>query len=192
MICIYSDDLNTISMWEESLEEYKILDNIKDCDLCEIVLIDLQTKAKEFLSYLKINKNIKTKFITLEPIPNEEMAKTLLNHGVKAYGNSYMLSIHLKSCIQTVKEGNIWIYPDFIYTLIGYLNNKNQNNKNSTLKNRLTKREKEISTLVLEGYNNEEIAKKLNISLQTTKIHLSNIYKKLHISSRLELAIKLK
>jgi two-component system response regulator DevR len=50
----------------------------------------------------------------------------------------------------------------------------------------LTRRELEILTLVAEGHSNAELAKKLWITEQTVKFHLSNIYKKLGVSNRTE------
>jgi len=49
-------------------------------------------------------------------------------------------------------------------------------------------RESEIVSAIREGNSNKEIASKLSISEETVKRHLSNIYAKLGISSRLELA----
>jgi two-component system nitrate/nitrite response regulator NarL len=52
----------------------------------------------------------------------------------------------------------------------------------------LTLRESEIVSAIREGNSNKEIASKLSISEETVKRHLSNIYAKLGITSRLELA----
>lgn len=53
----------------------------------------------------------------------------------------------------------------------------------------LTTREIEIISAIKEGNSNREIAGKLAISEETVKRHLSNIYAKLGVSSRLELAV---
>ena len=53
----------------------------------------------------------------------------------------------------------------------------------------LTSREIEIISAIKEGSSNREIASKLAISEETVKRHLSNIYAKLGVSSRLELAV---
>lgn len=53
----------------------------------------------------------------------------------------------------------------------------------------LTSREFEIIAAIKEGSSNREIAGKLAISEETVKRHLSNIYSKLGVSSRLELAV---
>lgn len=54
----------------------------------------------------------------------------------------------------------------------------------------LSKQEKNIQGLILEGKSNKEIADELFISLSTVKTHISNIYSKLHISNRQELLHK--
>jgi DNA-binding CsgD family transcriptional regulator len=51
-------------------------------------------------------------------------------------------------------------------------------------------REKEIFDLIIIGNSNKLIADSLNISVNTVKFHVKNIYEKLHIKSRKE-AIKL-
>jgi len=54
---------------------------------------------------------------------------------------------------------------------------------------RLTPRELEITAEVISGYTNREIAEKLTISQQTVKHHLSNIFDKLGVYNRVELAL---
>lgn len=53
----------------------------------------------------------------------------------------------------------------------------------------LSTREREIVALVAQGYKNKEMAEKMFISEQTVKNHLHNIFDKLGVSDRLELAL---
>jgi len=53
----------------------------------------------------------------------------------------------------------------------------------------LSFREKQVVSLVSQGYRNKEIAERMFISEQTVKNHLHNIFDKLGISDRLELAL---
>jgi DNA-binding NarL/FixJ family response regulator len=53
----------------------------------------------------------------------------------------------------------------------------------------LSTREREIVQLVAQGYKNKEMAEKMFISEQTVKNHLHNIFDKLGVSDRLELAL---
>ena len=50
----------------------------------------------------------------------------------------------------------------------------------------MTQREVEILLLVAEGHTNRAIARMLWVTEQTVKFHLSNIYRKLHVSNRTE------
>ena len=49
---------------------------------------------------------------------------------------------------------------------------------------RLTRREHEILSLVVEGRTNAEIAEVLWVTEQTVKFHLANIYRKLGVANR--------
>ena len=52
----------------------------------------------------------------------------------------------------------------------------------------LTKREMQVVDLIASGYSNGDIAKILVISVHTVNDHTKNIYRKLDVHSRLELA----
>jgi DNA-binding CsgD family transcriptional regulator len=55
------------------------------------------------------------------------------------------------------------------------------------LQETLTDREREITTWVMRGMTNKEIATQLNISVKTVKAHLRNIFQKLEVSRRAQL-----
>ncbi|BDG60996.1 response regulator [Caldinitratiruptor microaerophilus] len=51
----------------------------------------------------------------------------------------------------------------------------------------LTPRERELVTLVAQGYSNREIARRLFLSVSTVKLHLRNVLRKLNLRNRTEL-----
>lgn len=53
---------------------------------------------------------------------------------------------------------------------------------------RLTEREREVMRLIARGYAYKEVAKELFISIKTVETHMSNVLRKLQLSSRHELA----
>ena len=55
---------------------------------------------------------------------------------------------------------------------------------------RLSKRETEILEQLTKGLANKEIADRLDISVETVRVHLRRIYEKLHVHSRTEAAMK--
>ena len=52
---------------------------------------------------------------------------------------------------------------------------------------RISAREREIIIFILEGCDNKQIAVRLSISVNTVKVHIANIFKKLNVKSRFEL-----
>jgi NarL family two-component system response regulator LiaR len=54
----------------------------------------------------------------------------------------------------------------------------------------LTERERDVLKAMVDGLNNREIADRLTVSLGTVKFHVSNIFQKLGIDSRVE-AVKM-
>ena len=57
---------------------------------------------------------------------------------------------------------------------------------------RLSKREREVVQLLLEGKCNKLIALDMQVSDRTVEFHLKNIYSKFQVNSRMELVLKLK
>ncbi len=51
--------------------------------------------------------------------------------------------------------------------------------------------ERRIAELVAKGHTNHEVARRLCFSPKTVEWNLSKVYKKLHVVSRTELAVKL-
>ncbi len=58
--------------------------------------------------------------------------------------------------------------------------------------NQLTDRQKEILTQISNGHSNKMIAYSLNISEQTVKVHLGEIFKKIKVFNRTQAVIKAK
>ena len=56
----------------------------------------------------------------------------------------------------------------------------------------LTEREREILALIAQGYTNQAIAQKLVISPKTVRNHISSIFSKLQVTSRLEAILRAK
>jgi DNA-binding NarL/FixJ family response regulator len=96
----------------------------------------------------------------------------------------------LKS-IHAVMAGEYWVGRDSVSNLVQYLRNLMQSTNEDSKQKKfgLTPRELEIVSAVVAGYANREIAEYFKISEDTVKHHLSNIFDKLGVSTRLELAL---
>lgn len=96
----------------------------------------------------------------------------------------------LLNSIHAVMAGHYWVGREIISNLVEYL--RGLLAPPATPKQKkfgLTPRELEIVSAVVAGYTNKDIAAHYKISEDTVKHHLSNIFDKLGVSTRLELAL---
>lgn len=97
----------------------------------------------------------------------------------------------LLKAIHTVMSGEYWVGRESVSNLVQYLRTLMQSSSDEARQRKfgLTPRELEIVSAVVAGYSNKEIAEYFKISEDTVKHHLSNIFDKLGVSTRLELAL---
>ena len=93
----------------------------------------------------------------------------------------------LIASIRTVMAGGYWVGTHSDQNLVAYL--QSQIFEADRRKFGLTPREIEIVSVVAAGLSNKEIAQTLKIADDTVRHHMSNIFDKLGVSSRLELAV---
>ncbi len=194
---LVGDDISLLGRWERYLSEYdvKMSDSIVDRDEDILVIADFDTVSRRVLEYLKRSGDRSgVRLVVLQSAPSIRTAEYLLAGGVRGYGNSYMQKIHLLSCVETVAEGNIWLFPEFVYSLVGRLGAADVDSiaKEPYFIESLSIREKELYGYLLEGKSNSEIADMMSITVRTVKAHLGKIYEKAGVKGRLELVLKAK
>jgi DNA-binding NarL/FixJ family response regulator len=99
----------------------------------------------------------------------------------------------IPNSIRKVHEGEIWLDASTTAAVMKQFSSPSERLRTAGSKSRerspLSNREREIVQLVAQGYRNKEMAEKLFISEQTIKNHLHNIFEKLGVADRLELAL---
>jgi two-component system, NarL family, nitrate/nitrite response regulator NarL len=98
----------------------------------------------------------------------------------------------LFKAIKTVMAGEYWVGRERVSNLVQYWRKLMQPTHDEACQNkfRLTPRELEIVSAVVAGHSNKEITAPFKISEDTVKHHLSNIFDKLGVATRLELALR--
>jgi DNA-binding NarL/FixJ family response regulator len=133
--------------------------------------------------------------LILSRFPNDLEAIRTLKAGAKGYCHRDISPSLLKKALVVVQKGEIWVERKVIPRLLEELTSATERwQKDSALQpdipfDHLTPREKQVAQLVSEGSSNNEIASWLHISERTVKAHLTSIFRKLHISDRLRLAL---
>jgi len=92
--------------------------------------------------------------------------------------------------IRTVMGGQFWVGREPVTDMVQYLREQVAAQQVPKAKAYgLTRRETEILGTIVAGLSNKEIATKFSLSEDTVKHHLTNIFDKVGVSSRLELAL---
>jgi DNA-binding NarL/FixJ family response regulator len=95
----------------------------------------------------------------------------------------------LFKCIQRVMAGEYWLGREAVGDLVQALLVAGAREGRRVGPPPLTRRELDVIAAVVDGASNKEVADRFGLSPQTVKNHLSNIFDKLGVSNRLELAL---
>jgi two-component system nitrate/nitrite response regulator NarL len=100
------------------------------------------------------------------------------------------LTEHLTRAIRCIAAGDYWIGGRRVVNLVGTLHDLMRQAAAPERKTfGLTPREMEVIGRIVEGSSNRDIATRFKLSEETVKRHLSNIFDKTGVSTRLELAM---
>ncbi|RKD33152.1 response regulator [Thermohalobacter berrensis] len=155
----------------------------------DLVLLDINMPELNGIETLRRLKDmgIDSKIVMLTIHDDREYLFETVNIGADGYVLKDSDSDSLVKAIKDVYSGKSYIEPSLASLLVKEFNSRDRA-KEST-RDLLTKREYEVLTLIAEGLNNREIAQRLFISEKTVKNHVSNIFKKINVSDRIQAAI---
>lgn len=138
-----------------------------------------------------ISKNFPhTKVILHTAFTDEEHIVKGFEAGAYGYVPKNFKTEELIDAIRTVYKNQRYLKGYVSETFINSYFKTKKSEENHTSESKqipLTEREIEILKNVTEGYSNQDIADKLNISIRTVETHKSNIMKKLDIDNTAEL-----
>ncbi len=86
----------------------------------------------------------------------------------------------IKEAVLSLYDGGAPMSPGIARMVVEYFNPKNTED----LREKLTPREAQVVEAIEEGLTNKEVAIRFDISLETVKYHIKNIYEKLQVNSR--------
>ncbi len=152
----------------------------------DIILMDINMPGTNGLAAtLIIKKELPaTKVIAITIYEDEEVVE-MVKAGVSAYILKDVAGSELISTIHKVMAGEVVIHPRVAKRLIKELI-RNENKKDEI---KLTRREKDVLTLLVQGSSNKNIADIMFISEKTVKNHLTSIFRKLGVKDRTQAAV---
>lgn len=115
---------------------------------------------------------------------------TRIFNSLRAGATGYLLKNtpfeELKESIEVLHKGGSPMSPEISRKVIEYFNPI----KSKGYKTELTQKENEIINGLVDGLSYKLVADKMDISIDTVRFHIRNIYKKLHIHSKAEVISK--
>ncbi|MBI5891267.1 MAG: response regulator transcription factor [Nitrosomonadales bacterium] len=160
----------------------------------EVVLLDYGLLgADDVVSLSRISTQ--TRIVIIGGDISEEMEWKLLKAGVRGCYRNDADTKFLKQVVMAVRDGELWIRRTLTCRLIDELGRTTAKNKayrvSLGLLNKLTQREYDIAVRVGNGESNKLIAKACGITERTVKAHLTEVFQKLGVTDRLNLALVL-
>ena len=159
----------------------------------DILLLDLampKMPGMDALRELTTEATTTTRTIVLTGLVDKRQILEALQLGARGVVLKDAVVEHLSACIRAVMQGQYWLEGRPVQNLVQVLHDLAAQTAPPSRKTfGLTGRELEVVTLITEGSTNKHIAVTFGISEETVKRHLTNIFNKLGVGNRLELAL---
>lgn len=189
LLAIYDKENRNILSLEDlasknTVKKIKKISELLNLSYATIILFAEDFHDEEKQQIEKLNKN-SNKVLILSTKPNVNEAREYLALGVYGYANTYMGTLYLNSAIQMINQGLIWVLPEVSSQILRDLTKDSRDDiRFQEHFSVLTNTEEKVANLILDGLKNQDISEKLDISINTVKKHIKNIYEKLNVTNR--------
>lgn len=178
----------------EASDGQEVIDIVDELDP-DILLLDLKMPGWDGLMTLQKLQAAKkrTRVIVLTASEDKNEYVQAMKYGTSGIVLKQTATDLLIKSIRKVHAGEIWLDSHTTAAVMRQFaapaNSPAPGGGRDRERSPLSQREREIVALVAQGFKNKEMAEKMFISEQTVKNHLHNIFDKLGVSDRLELAL---
>lgn len=181
------DDITVIGEARTGAECLSLVGKLKP----DVVLLDLKMPDRDGLGVLSElgGQGREVRTIVLTASEEERDYVEAVRRGARGIVLKQAATERLLEGIRKVHRGEMWIDQRVAADVMVAMSRPASGTAGRGEQAGLTTREQEIVFLVTQGFRNKEMAEKLSISEQTVKNHLHNIFDKLGVSDRLELAL---
>ncbi|QHS52151.1 response regulator transcription factor [Edaphobacter sp. 12200R-103] len=159
----------------------------------DVLLLDVQMPRLPGLEAMRaiMDRSPRVKIIILTSTVSTQQVIEALQIGARGIVLKDSVAADLTTAMRAVLSGDYWIGGERVMNLVTALNDLMKQAAATPERKTygLTPRELDVVTCIVEGCSNKDVAKQFAISEETVKRHLSNIFDKTGVSTRLELAL---
>jgi DNA-binding NarL/FixJ family response regulator len=180
--------LRCIGVWATAEDALKKIDAFRphivlmDINLPGMSGIDATARLKQFLPEIKV--------VMVTVYRDHDKIFAALKAGACGYLLKRSNPAEIRQAIHDVRTGGAPMSPEIARRVVEAFHQTPRSEPGLLDDVKLSKRETEILELLCKGLANKEIADRLNISVETVRVHLKHVYEKLHVRSRTEAAMK--
>ena len=168
-------DVSVVAEFERAADILPGLDRTP----CDILLLDLQMERATFADIETLIQRVTVIVVTATERVDDALAA--VRAGARGIVFKRFAIETLMIAMRTALDGHVWMPPELQAEMADRLREP------TTVA--LTRREREIVRHVALGLRNAEVAARLNVSEGTVKTHLNNIFQKLGVRDRVQLAL---
>lgn len=183
-------DLRCLGVWTSGEEALKKIDAFRP----QVVLMDINLPK---MSGIEATARIKCHLPGLQVIMvtvyrDLDQIFAALKAGASGYLLKRSTPEEVRQAIRDVRSGGAPMSAEIARRVVEAFHQpaKSAASSSGVEEGKLSKRETEILELLTKGLANKEIADRLDISVETVRVHLRRVYEKLHVHSRTEAAMK--
>jgi DNA-binding NarL/FixJ family response regulator len=182
------NDVEVVGDAEGGVEALDLLTRLdSDGKRPDVVLMDLQMRP---VDGIESTRKIRAKYddvevVALTSFGEPERVQRALEAGASGYLLKDADADEVAAAIRAAHRGELQLDPAVARRLMSTLREESRPHSRAEL----TPRELDVVTLVGEGKANKEIARQLGIGERTARTHVSNILRKLGLTSRTQLAL---
>lgn len=182
-----NEQISVAGVAASAVEARELLANLKP----DVMVTDLHMQPEDGLTLLRQlqqDGNVIPTLVLTVSNAEDDLANAL-RAGAKGYLLKDMEPDDVADAIVRAARGETVVAPSMTMKLVGLLQNNQPATQPSSLLDLLTQREREILSHLALGESNKVIARQLDISHDTVKLHVRHILSKLNLTSRVEAAI---
>jgi DNA-binding NarL/FixJ family response regulator len=189
------EDENNILVVDEASNGLEAIEAVKK-HTPNLLIVDIRMPK---MNGIEVVKEVKTNFsdvkiLVLSMHDSEEYVLKSIDAGADGYLLKGSSKAEFLKAIHTIASGGKYFSGDISSIIVNSLTKTTNKSASEKIEDKnifnLTKREKQILHLILEGKNNREVALELAVSKRTTEVHRFNLMKKLEVKNLIELSKK--